>query len=120
MSYEGSKIEIPGTDGSLWTYNAVSGSGCPPTEVGWVLAIEGGSQALPDQRLSIEEVIGDLDAMMPGELTTREAVTALTEGMIKTLQEQCDGLRNEGKDPSEALSRARQLRDELNAALGAE
>jgi hypothetical protein len=96
----------------VWTYHAWCGDGRAPQETGWVLVIEGSETPFEPQALSVADVIDDLDSMMPGERTTREAVTAFTDGMIQQLERQAEAAGSEDEAAAFA-ARAAELREEL-------
>jgi hypothetical protein len=111
-------ITIQGEDGSLWRYYAVTGPEFSAAETGWVLTIARPGESEPVvQALSVEEVAGDLQAMMPEEGTHDAVVKVLTIGMITSLENRV----LEGQGPAEVTDalreRAAELRRELDEAF---
>jgi len=80
-------ISVSGTDGSEWTYMACSGRRFVPQEIGWILLVEGSRTPIEPQMLTVEEVVGDLKAMLPDDESHLGLVEPMTRWMISDLRE---------------------------------
>src|SRR5436190_16403859 len=93
-----SRIEVVSDAGKMWVYEALSGPETSPADTGWVWYIEGPGEKTEPQAVTPADVVGGLKVMVVGEPTTREAVQALTEGMIRALEQRAEELRADEQD----------------------
>lgn len=103
------QIQLIGKDGTVWHYYAVMGPEFSAPETGWVLTLVRPPEPII-QALTVEEVVGDIRAMMPGNEAFLGTVMALTKSMIKSL----DARAHEGE---EFRKRAAALRREYAKAF---
>ncbi len=104
-------ITVQGHDGSVFRYFAVRGREFSPSQVGWVLFVTGLEPPIDPQAITVREAIDDLESMVAGDRSPREAVHFFTELMI-------EGLESRAKDlPSERAAPYRVRADELRAQL---
>jgi hypothetical protein len=109
------EITIQGEDGSLWRYYAVTGAEFSAAETGWVLTLARPGEPEPTiQALTVADVVGDLQAMMPEEGTHDGVVKVLTIGMIESLDKRV----SEGEGSAEVADALRERADELRRELG--
>jgi hypothetical protein len=111
------RIEVVNDAGKMWVYEALSGPETSPADTGWVCYIEGQGEKTEPQAVTPADVVGGLEEMVVGEPTTREAVEALTEGMIRNLERRAEELGGGEEDAAPFRARASELRVELNDAL---
>jgi hypothetical protein len=111
------KITLHGTDDTVMTYHAVYGPEYSAPETGWVLVVTGRPEPMDPQALPVEEVVGDLRAMMPDDQSSLGAVVVFTKAMLESLGERVVELEAKGEDASEPRRRADELRAELEKAL---
>jgi hypothetical protein len=111
------RIEVVNDAGKMWVYEALSGPETPPADTGWVWYIEGHGEKTEPQAVTPTDVVGGLEQMVAGESTTREAVEAMTNGMIRDLEQRAEDLDAGAEEGAPFRSRASELRAELRDAL---
>ena len=108
-------ITVHGHDGSVFRYFAVRGREFSPSQVGWVLVVTGLEPPIDPQAITVKEAVGDLESMMAGDRSPREAVQFLTELMIEDLGSRAKDLPAERAAPYRV--RADELRAQMSEAL---
>src|SRR5437773_2663112 len=80
-----SRIEVVNDAGRVWVYEALAGEEVSPADTGWIWYIEDEGEKTEPQAVAPADVVAGLEEMVAGDPTTREAVEAMTEGMIREL-----------------------------------
>lgn len=108
-------ITVQGHDGSVFRYFAVRGPDFSPSQVGWVLVVTGVEPPIGAQAIAVREAIDDLESMVTGDRSPREAVQFFTELMIEDLESRASDVPPEHAGPYRV--RADELREQLSEAL---
>lgn len=85
-------ITVHGHDGSVFRYFAARGQDFSPSQVGWVLVVTGLEPPIDPQAITVREAIDDLESMVAGDRSPREAVQFFTELMIEDLESRANDL----------------------------
>jgi len=104
-------ITVQGHDGSVFRYFAIRGRDFSPSQVGWVLLVTSLEPPIDPQAISVREAIDDLESMVAGDRSPREAVQFFTELMIEDLESRANDV------PPEQAAPYRVRADELQAQL---